>query len=162
MSHDRRIATWLVAGSFVVASFAIALVVSGDAHASQPVVEVPRDARLHVTPPGTTTATLPAALPAALVELEESGEGSEAWSSQGLGLLDALGATAAAISEPGCFVAGCGAMFTFASEDAYQRQLARLVASDAYAAWTGGKVWSPLQTRADRSVVVVLLLYRPD
>jgi hypothetical protein len=174
MRQDRRVATWLVVGTIVVASFAIALMVlvgrpssvvvavvappSRDAHAVAALAPVRNDAPRLDAEPDTATVERPSAL----VELEESGEGSEAWSSQGTALLDAFGASSAAMTERGCFVAGCAALFTFSSEDDYQRQLARLVASDAYAAWTGGKVLSPLQLRADHKVVVSLVLYRPD
>ncbi len=174
MREDRRSARWLALGGVVVAGFAIMLAVASGRSSAVVVPTVPpapRDARVNEPSiAGPLAATVRDAhpfdagveRPVGLVELEESGEGSEAWNAQGTALLDAFGATALEMTERGCFVAGCGALYRFSSADEYQRQLAKLVASELYVAWTGGKVFSPVQLRADHQVVVSFLLYRPD
>jgi hypothetical protein len=92
--------------------------------------------------------------------LRASGAATETWSGQGMALLGR--AHAAASTDSGCFVAGCAAVFTYASQSDYMQQRAALEASPEYTAWTGGKRWTDVEQLGDGRVRVGLLLYRPD
>jgi hypothetical protein len=95
-----------------------------------------------------------------LARVRASGDARESWDGQAKALFDAAGGAVAA--DVGCYVAGCAAELTFPSRDRYARSIDALQGSDAYQAWTGGKVLSPPEVRDDGSVVVAIVLYRPD
>ncbi len=99
---------------------------------------------------------------AVLASLRDSGPSAESWDAQATMLLDSVARSPAAASETGCFVAGCGATFTFPSKTEYQRRLDSLLASDGYLAWTGGRRLTAPETRPDGRIVMALVLYRPD
>ncbi len=94
--------------------------------------------------------------------LVESGSGAEAWDAQGTALLDSLAHRGVEMTGAACFVAGCGATFTFPSEAEYRRRIAELESSDAYRAWTGGKRLTDPEVGADGRVTIAVALYRPD
>ncbi len=137
-----------------------------------PATPVPRDAAAIVTPadaPRLLASMIDAAAPAARAEREavmttlaHSGIGDEAWAAQAGALFTAIAQPPVTVSVTGCYIAGCGATFTFASEADYRRTLAGLAELAAYRAWTGGKKLTNPETRSDGSVVVGLVLYRPD
>ncbi len=88
--------------------------------------------------------------------------GHEAWSQTGLAILDAAAQGSSAVTDRGCYMAGCIATITYPSRDAYERALVELGSSAAYAAWTGAKQVTPPEIRSDGSVVVAVALLRPD
>ena len=92
--------------------------------------------------------------PEALEALRNSGTASEVWVTDAERLVHSI-APAATVE---CYVAGCGAQLSFASEAAYQDAV-RAVADDH--TWTGGKRWSEAARDGGR-VSVALILYRPD
>jgi len=94
--------------------------------------------------------------------LRDSGKGAEPWDDQGNGLLEKIARTASGWTQVGCFVAGCGATYLFASEDAMTRGRAVAEALDEYHAWTGGKRWTAPERWVDGRVSITLVLYRPD
>jgi hypothetical protein len=97
-----------------------------------------------------------------LARIRDPLHGHEAWNDRGIALLQQLGADARSTTELGCYMAGCIAVFAFASADAYQRAHDRLVASPDYAAWTGAKKFTAPEERGDGSVVVAVAFERPD
>jgi hypothetical protein len=97
-----------------------------------------------------------------LARIRDPLHGHEGWNDRGIALLQQLGADARTTTELGCYMAGCIAVFTFASADAYQRAHDRLVASADYAAWTGAKKLTTPEERGDGSVVVAVAFERPD
>ena len=74
-----------------------------------------------------------------IARLHESGSGVEPWDDQGQALLASLAHDGVEIRDSGCFIAGCGATYTFPSEAEYRRRFDEFAASDLYRAWTGGK-----------------------
>lgn len=99
---------------------------------------------------------------AALQSLLDSGEAKEEWVDRATNLFDLIGRQALATSKLGCYVAGCGATFTFPSVAEFDRRRAIVEASDEYKAWTGGKKWTTPEPTPDGRIVVALILYRPD
>ncbi len=95
-----------------------------------------------------------------LARVRASGDAREEWDEQARALFAT--ASGAVVSDVGCYVAGCAATLAFTSRDSYARSIEALQGSDAYRAWTGGKMFSPPEVRGDGSVVVALVLYRPD
>lgn len=98
---------------------------------------------------------------AAMQALRRSGPADEGWNAQAGEVFDAT-KRSATVTDVGCYVVGCGATLTFASETAYRDELARVQALTAFRAWTGGKQITSAEIQADGRVVVALLLYRPD
>lgn len=159
---------WLVLCGVVVAGLAIALVVlvHRDERPATPTIDAAvaiehaRDAAIAIA---LVDAPSPDASPsAALTTLRTSGAGRESWDGQATSLLEAGAAGAISSTAPECYIAGCAATFTFASDARYRERTAALIASDAYRAWTGGKVLTEPDHQPDGRVVVTLLLYRPD
>ncbi len=106
-----------------------------------------------VTPP-VDAAVIDAAPAAELETLRSSGAGHEAWVPQAGNLLRGFDPTA----NVECYVAGCAALITFDSDDAYEHAV-QVTREDQ--TWTGGKKWlSP--TRVGTKITAVLILYRPD
>jgi len=99
---------------------------------------------------------------AVLANLRSSGKGDEVWDAQAGALFDAIGRAPGSASVDGCFIAGCGATFTFPSDADYRRRLDELQSLEAYRAWTGGKRFTSPEAAADGSVRIGLVLYRPD
>lgn len=97
-----------------------------------------------------------------LAGLRDSGNGAEPWDDTGSALFEEIGRRAAHSDPLGCFVAGCGATFTFASAADFERERAEIETLPAYKAWTGGKRWTTPDPQPDGAVVVALALYRPD
>jgi hypothetical protein len=97
----------------------------------------------------------------ALQTLKRSGPAEESWNPQAGAVFDSI-RTSATLADVGCYVVGCGATLTFASDRSYRDGLAQLEASTAYRAWTGGKKTTSPEVQTDGSVVVALLLFRPD
>jgi len=97
-----------------------------------------------------------------LAKVRDPRQGHEAWNERGIALLQQLGASAIATTEVGCYMAGCVAVFTFASQGAYDGARDRLVALPEYRAWTGGKTFTTPEQRGDGSVVVAVVFERPD
>jgi hypothetical protein len=130
----------------------------------------------HVAPPPTTTRATPPAIVAVdagidparaereqlLARIRDPLHGHEGWNDRGIALLQQLGADAQATTELGCYMAGCVAVFAFASHDAYQRARDRIVSSPDYVAWTGSKKFTAPEERGDGSVVVAVAFERPD
>src|SRR5205823_14394393 len=77
-----------------------------------------------------------------LESLHQSGDASEAWAPRATTLIGAVARYASATTPEGCFVAGCGATFAFASRGDYDRAIAEIVTTSDYQAWTGGKRWT--------------------
>ena len=159
---------WLVLCGVVVAGLAIALfvMVHRDPRAVTPPIDAPtgvdRGAREAAIVLVDHDASPDAAPTAALATLRASGSGRESWDGQATALLEAAAAGSISSTAPECYIAGCAATFTFASEARYRERAAALTASDVYQAWTGGKLLAEPDRRPDGRVVVTLLLYRPD
>ena len=98
----------------------------------------------------------------AFTALMSSGEAKEEWVDRASNLFDSIGRQALATSKVGCYVAGCGATFTFPSVAEFDRRRALVEASDDYKAWTGGKKWTTPEPTPDGRIAVALILYRPD
>jgi hypothetical protein len=94
--------------------------------------------------------------------LRESGTAAETWDAQATKLLTAFGAGSLEHTAVECYTAGCATTVTFASADAYRGRVVELVASPDYRAWTGGKRFSAPEAHTGTSVMVALVLYRPD
>jgi hypothetical protein len=159
---------WLVLCGVVVAGLAVALfvMVHRDERPVAPTIDAAivvdggaRDAAIAIVIPD---ASADAAPTAALARLRASGSGRESWDGQATSLLEAAAVGALSSTAPECYSAGCAATFTFANDARYRERAAALTASDAYQAWTGGKVLTEPDLRPDGRVVVTLLLYRPD
>lgn len=88
--------------------------------------------------------------------------GHEAWNAPGLAILDAAAKRATSVTDRGCYMAGCIAVFTFPTEDAYEHAAVELTESAAYTAWTGGKQVTPPEIKSDGSIVIAVALLRPD
>jgi hypothetical protein len=152
----------------VLVGLLIALVVMVRRDAAPPVtMQHRRDTAVVVEPPIVHRLALDAAPDAserdnALASLRASGVGDEVWNGQATTLLDSFATNGVSINDRACFIAGCAATFTFASDRDYRERAAELVETDAYRAWTGGKRFTSTETRADGRIVVALLLYRPD
>jgi hypothetical protein len=127
------------------------------------------------SPPPPATATPPPVVePAPVVDaalhsrdellgnLRMSGLGEEPWAGQASALFRAIATPPTRVEIVGCYVAGCGAVLTFASLEAYRAQLAKIEQSDVYRAWTGGKQLAEPEPRGDGRVDVALVLFRPD
>jgi hypothetical protein len=99
---------------------------------------------------------------AALDSVRASGDAHEEWAARGTTLLTSAGQHGAQVYGAGCFIAGCGATLSFASDADYRRGIDALVASDAYTAWTGGKKITAPERQPDGHVLVGVVLYRPD
>ena len=97
-----------------------------------------------------------------LATMHDSGAANESWAPRATTLIDEVGRHATSTTPAGCFVAGCAATFTFASQMDYLHMLAEINANDDYKAWTGGKHWTMPETAPDGTVTLALLLYRPD
>lgn len=97
-----------------------------------------------------------------LLGLRESGEAVEPWNEQATALFAAIGRSLATVSGAGCFIAGCGATLAFPSEAAYRRARLDIEGLEAFRAWTGGKTYTSPETLPNGTVVVGLVLYRPD
>jgi hypothetical protein len=179
-----------IAGAALVAA-AVALVVTlrgeyrarptaptGDARPA-PVALAPADAPTPTPPPTPITiadATPPQAAPgdasadvdprtereALVAKVRDSGAGREAWDDQATGLFTAAAGETGAVVDSGCFIAGCEATLSFPSRAGYQHDIDSFVSSERYRGWTGGKVVTRAEVRTDGSVVVALVLYRPD
>jgi hypothetical protein len=161
----------LVIVAVIVAAGAIALLVLTRAPAPATTTTPSRDAAIAHADASHTDATAAAiAIDAAasaervqvIAGLSNSGAGAEAWNAQALALLDSLAQRGVAITDAACFVAGCGATFTFPSEAEYRRRIDELQRSDAYRAWTGGKRLTSPELAADGRVTIAVALYRPD
>jgi hypothetical protein len=131
----------------------------------------PRDAALPVSrpPPAPDASGEPAEQRTARADrqqiigaLHDSGSGTEPWSAQGTAVLDVIAHAGGTQSEGGCYVAGCGAVFTFESESDYRRGVDTLLASEAFRAWTGGKRFASPERLPDGRVIIAIALYRPD
>ena len=107
-------------------------------------------------------ALVPGESEAALARLHASGSGVESWDRQGLALLDSIAHDGVEIHDAGCYIAGCGASFTFASEAEYHRRIDELGGSELYRGWTGGKHLTGPEIHSDGRVTIALVLYRPD
>ena len=112
--------------------------------------------------PGVAAAADRAERDALLAGLRESGRGDEPWDAQAGALFAALGRAPAVADVTGCYIAGCGATFTFPSDAAYRQRLVEVEPTDASRAWTGGRRFSKPEPMPDGRVVVGLVLYRPD
>ena len=77
-------------------------------------------------------------------------------------MISEIGRSSLEVTPIGCYVSGCGAMFTFPSLEIYRRRVAELEASEASRAWTGGKRFTEPELLPDGHVAVGLVLYRPD
>jgi len=97
-----------------------------------------------------------------LATIRDPRAGHEPWDETGLALLDQLGRDASDVTDRGCYMAGCIATFTFASDASYRRAIDDLTTSAEYAAWTGGKQITSPETLANGQVVIALVLQRPD
>ena len=121
------------------------------------------DATVHVADDGATYVS-----PArderdkALQALIDSGEEREEWGDRAMNLFDSIGRQALATSKLGCYVAGCGATFTFPSVAEFDRRRALVEGTDEYKQWTGGKKWTTPEPTPDGRIAVALILYRPD
>jgi hypothetical protein len=116
----------------------------------------PGDAAASVTALATVAdASVDAAFhPGALEALRRSGAANEVWVPDAIRLVHSVAPDAAVE----CYVAGCGAQLSFASESAYQDAV-RAIAEDR--TWTGGKLWTDA-ARGRGRITVALVLYRPD
>jgi hypothetical protein len=99
---------------------------------------------------------------AAVATIRGSGPAHEVWDDQATDIFAAVVAGAGEIVDSGCYIAGCAATLSFSSRAAYERALEALEASDRYRAWTGGKRITAPEIREDGSVIVALILSRPD
>jgi hypothetical protein len=157
---------WLGIGAVVVLTAAIALYILARSTAAPTLtVAVAHDAAVGhsvdaavVTTPAVAVPA-PVAIDAAVVfselqALRASGVAAEVWAQQGSDFLRALDRQCAVE----CYVAGCGALLTFSSEDAYQHAVDTVAADHT---WTGGKKWST-PVRDGDTVKAALVLYRPD
>ncbi|HUJ61103.1 MAG TPA: hypothetical protein VLX92_21515 [Kofleriaceae bacterium] len=169
-----------LAGIAVVA-LAIGLFVM--THRGAPRVE-PELARTEPTPPASVAPSHPALAPPApaaasdddeptvtpevartereqlLGHTRSTGAAHEVWEAQGTALLAAFpdGTT----RDAGCYIAGCVATIEFRTEAAYRRSVTAWKASKGAKAWTGGKQVTDPEVRSDGSVVVGVVLSRPD
>jgi hypothetical protein len=142
---------------------------SADTHATaRPTTPPP----VLMTAPADAVATAPAdadphetarAQRVALVErVSHSGKHREKWAGQGEALLDDIASHAERIDDRGCYLSGCMASYTFASNSAYQDMLQLETTTPQWAKWTGGKRWSAVEDLDGGRVIVTLVLYRPD
>jgi hypothetical protein len=163
----------LVAAGVVALALAIGLLVAVRRSADAPAVAsgssdaAPRDARIaELRPvPADANADLPAARrerDEVLDRLQHSGRADEPWVGQAGALFAEIGHSASEMYVAGCYVAGCGATFTFRSLELYRSSLAKIEPTAVYREWTGGKQFTEPEVRADGTVVVALVLYRPD
>jgi hypothetical protein len=134
-----------------------------------PVPAQPQAPAQPARPEPEVTRTRPAPLAAtseatetALGRLRASGEAREVWASSGMAILDTIARRAARTGGAGCYVAGCGATFTFGSAEALATAHTEVERSADYRAWTGGKLWTSPEPQPDGSVETAVLLYRPD
>ena len=97
-----------------------------------------------------------------LEDLKQSGDGTEDWNGSAESVFAAIGKPPVSFSDDGCWVAGCAATFTYASQDAYEQALAALPAMPAYKGWSAGKRLTPPDLRPDGTVQMTIVLYRPD
>ena len=99
--------------------------------------------------------------------IREPRPGHEPWDDAGLALLRTLSDRAASTSDLGCYMAGCIATFTFASNAVYERAVADWQGSPAYAACgfeVGKQLTAPSWRKlaADGSIVIAVVVGRPD
>lgn len=153
---------------------AIALVVLTRPHppTTLPPPAPSRDAAAVTTPPPPPTLpTIDAAVAASggraerehmVAQIVDRLGGHESWNAQGIELLQAFGGRAQTTTDLGCYMAGCVATFTFASESTYRAAYDDVTATRAYAAWTGGKRVSSPEVLPDGRVIVAIALERPD
>jgi hypothetical protein len=163
----------LVSGAFGVTGLALWVYAGVNAAASAmaaprvPVREVPLEPS-HVSAPALVARLDPAesrarrAREQLVARIRDPSRGHETWHDAGLALLRGLEADAVAMTDVGCYMAGCMATFTFANAAMYGDAVAKLETSPAYVAWTGGKQLSAPETRADDTVVVAAVFERPD
>jgi hypothetical protein len=157
---------WLVLAGAIVAGLAVALavMVHGDARPVAPSIDagvIVKTVSPHaVLAVPTRDASPDAPPPSPLATLRASGSGHESWVGQATALLESVDAIKR--TTPECYIAGCAATFTFASDASYRERIAVLTTSDNYRAWTGGKALTVPEGQPDGRVIVTLLLYRPD
>jgi hypothetical protein len=125
---------------------------------AQPISPVSADARQ----PTAADSSARASRDKLLDGIRDPRQGHEPWNDAGLALVDELGKEAVAVTDRGCYMAGCIGTFTFATDVAYRRAVDELAASAEYTAWTGGKQITPPETLANGQVIVALVLQRPD
>lgn len=132
------------------------------------------------TPPTTTTTPTPTppptpALPpsteasaatrereALLSHIRDPHVGHEDWNDRANRVLDDLVRDGEITLERGCYMAGCFATVSFASESIEQSALARVQRSADYTSWTGAKRTTPIEESADGKITIALVLERPD
>lgn len=178
----RLLATGLVIGSAAVAGAAIELyALTRPAEAASAVVtaapepvevahqDVPLRAAPPAPPPVTHAPAPPDANAAAHAEratwfarIRDAHVGHEAWDDAGLALLQQLGGDKAAVSDEGCYMAGCIAELTFGSLAAYRDAIDAVASMPAYASWTGAKHITAPEQLPGGNVVVAVVLERPD
>ncbi len=97
-----------------------------------------------------------------LDNVRTSGPAHEHWDEQARALFNSLAKDDTVVAYEGCYVAGCAATLSFASEDDYRRARDEAERSELYRAWTGGKKWSRPDIAEDGRLLVALVVYRPD
>jgi hypothetical protein len=161
----------LVLAALALLALAIALVVLTRPHPPTPMPTPPSPSREAVAPaPPPMLPAIDSGAAAARAEREHMvakivdrlGSHEESWNATGIDLLHAFGRGAQATTDLGCYMAGCIATFTFASESAYRAAYDEVTATPDYAAWTGGKRASAPEVLPDGRVIVAIALERPD
>lgn len=179
---SRLLATGLVIASAAVAGAAIELyaltrpaeaasvaAVAAPAPAAVAHQDVPPSA-VPAAPPPVTHAPAPSSANAAahaeratwFARIRDAHVGHEAWDDAGLALLQQLGGDEAAVSDEGCYMAGCIAELTFASLGAYRDAIDAVAGMPAYTSWTGAKHITAPEQLPGGGVVVAVVLERPD
>ena len=98
-----------------------------------------------------------------LQRLADSGRADEVWVDKATALFDAIGRAPVETHVIGCYVAGCGATFTFASLAAYRDRIAASATNRHLSRVDRRQTLQRSgEIRADGSVIVGLVLYRPD
>jgi hypothetical protein len=166
----------LTVAALAIMGVAIALyVLTRPPDTPAPVVSAPDPRPSQPVQPSATVTTVDARAPTTTTDnaardsrdklldgIREAHPGQESWNDAGLALVDQLGRDAIAVTDRGCYMAGCMGTFTFASDGAYRRAFSELSSSPDYIAWTGGKQWTAPETLANGQVIVALVLQRPD
>jgi hypothetical protein len=163
----------LALAAVVLLGLAIGLVVLTRPHPTSPVVVARADAAAAnpIAPPPPALPSTDAGAPPSTARAErelllskiiDHLGGHEGWNEQGTDLLRAFGRGAVATSDLNCYMAGCIATFTFASEDAFHATYDEVTTSPRYAAWTGGKRVTAPELLPDGRVIVAVALERPD
>ena len=97
-----------------------------------------------------------------LSRVRDHGTNLEPWVASGRALLARLSTEASSTTDDGCYMAGCTATFTFASEATFDKATASWRATAEVRAWTGGVQVSDPEITRTGSVVVAVVLFRPD